>query len=65
MEAFQSRICSCFIYEKDKVVKIYSKFRFDYQKGKQSGMVKAHLPLKCPYYQAHYGIFKTLRHVKC
>ena len=30
----------------DKVVTIYSKFRFDYHKGKQPGMVNAHLPLK-------------------
>ena len=25
---------------------IYSKYRFDYHKGKQPGMVNAHLPLK-------------------
>ena len=42
---------------------IYSKFRFDYHKGKQPGMVNAHLPLKCPYSLTNYGIFKTLRHV--
>ena len=30
----------------DKVVTIYSKFRFYYHKGKQPGMVNAHLPLK-------------------
>ena len=30
----------------DKVVTIYSKFRFDYHKGKQSGMVNALLSLK-------------------
>ena len=30
----------------DKVVTIYSKFRFDYHKGKQPGMVNEHLPLK-------------------
>ena len=53
------------IYEINKVVTIYSKFRFDYHKGKQPGMVNAHLPLKCPYPQAHYGIFKALRHKKC
>ena len=28
-------------------------------------MVNAHLPLKCPYSLAHYGIFKMLRHVTC
>ena len=49
----------------DKVVTIYSKFRFDYHKGKQPGMVNALLPLKCLYSLIHYGIFKTLRHVKC
>ena len=47
------------------MVTIYSIFRFDYHKGKQPGMVNAHLPLKCPYSLIHYGIFKTLRHVKC
>ena len=26
----------------DKMVTIYSKFRFDYHKGKQPGMVNAH-----------------------
>ena len=57
-------ICFCFIYEIDKVVTIYSTFRFDYNKGKQPGMVNAHLPLKCPYSLTHYDIFKTLRHVK-
>ena len=30
----------------DKVVTIYSKFRYDYYKGKQPGMVNAPLPLK-------------------
>ena len=30
----------------DKVVTICSKFRFDYHKGKQLGMVNAHLPIK-------------------
>ena len=44
----------------DKVVTFYSKFRLDYHKGKQPGMVNAHLPLKCPYFLAHYGIFKHL-----
>ena len=29
----------CFTYEIDKVVTIYGKFRFDYHKGKQPGMV--------------------------
>ena len=42
----------------DIVVTIYSKFRFDYHKGKQPGMVNAHLPPKNPYSLAHYGIFK-------
>ena len=37
----------------DKVGTIYSKFRFDYHKGKQPGIVYVHLPLKCPYSQAH------------
>ena len=41
----------------DKVVTIYSKFRFDNHKGKQPVMVNVQLPLKCPYYLAHYGIF--------
>ena len=49
----------------DKVMTIYSKFRFDYHKDKQAGMANAHLPLKYPYSLAHYGIFKTLRHVNC
>ena len=49
----------------DKVVTIYSKFRFNYHKDKQPGMVNAHLPLQCPYFLAHYGIFQTLRDVKC
>ena len=49
----------------NKVVTIYVKFRFDYHIGKQPGMVNAHLPLKCPYTLAHYGIFKTLKRVKC
>ena len=31
--------------KKDKVVTIYSKFRFDYHKGKQQGIVNVHLPL--------------------
>ena len=48
-----------------KVVTSYSKFRFDFHKGKQPGMVNALLPQKCPYRLAHYGLFKTLRHVKC
>ena len=30
----------------DKLVTIYCKFRFDYNKGKQPGMVNEHLPLK-------------------
>ena len=30
----------------DDIVIIYSKFRFDYQTGKQPDMVNAHLPLK-------------------
>ena len=46
------------------MVTIYSKFPLDYHKEKQSVMVNAHLPLKCPYSLAHYGIFKTLRYVK-
>ena len=49
----------------DKVVTICSKLRFDYHKGKQPGMVNAHLPLKCRYSLTHDGIFKTLRHVMC
>ena len=49
----------------DKVVTIYNKFRFDYHKAKQPGMVNAHLPLKSPKYQTNYDIFKTLGHVKC
>ena len=49
----------------DKVVTINSKFRFENYKGKQPGMVNAHLPLKCPYSLTHCRIFKTLRHVKC
>ena len=49
----------------DKVVTIYSEFRFDYHKGKQPGMVDEHLPLKWPHSLTHYGIFKTPRHVKC
>ena len=32
----------------DKVVTIYSKFRFNYVKGKQPGMVNARLPLNVP-----------------
>ena len=49
----------------DEVVTIYSKFRFDYHKGKQTGMVNAHLSLKCPYSLTHFDIFETPRHVKC
>ena len=30
----------------DKVVTFYKKNSFDYHKGKQAGMVNAHLPLK-------------------
>ena len=52
------------IFLLDKVETIYSKYRFDNHKGKQPGMVNAHLPLKCPYSLAHYYIFKTLRHIK-
>ena len=46
----------------DKVVTIYSKFRVDYHKGKQPGMVNAHIhvPWKYPYSLAHYGISKRL-----
>ena len=49
----------------DKVVTIYCNVRYDYHKGKQPGMVNAHLSLKCPYSLAHDGVFQTLRHVKC
>ena len=45
--------------EIDKAVAIYSKFRFNYHKGKQPGMVNAHLPLKMPLSLAHYDIIKT------
>ena len=44
----------------DKVVTIYSKFRFDYHKGKQPGMVNAQLPLNCPYSLTHYVFSKRL-----
>ena len=30
----------------DQVVTIYIKFRLDYHKGRQPGMVNAHLPIK-------------------
>ena len=49
----------------DKMLTIYSNFHFDYYKGKQPGMVNAHLSQKCPCSLAHYGIFKTLRPVTC
>ena len=48
----------------DKVVTIYSKFRFDYYKGKQPGMVNARLPLKCPYSLTHYGILQKAQTCK-
>ena len=37
-----------FIEIDNNMVTNYSKFRFDYHKGIQPGMVNAHLPLKCP-----------------
>ena len=47
------------LLKRDKVVKIYSKFRFDYHKGKRPGMVKAHLPLKMSRFSTPLGHFQT------
>ena len=46
----------CFIYKIDKVVTIYSKFRFDYHKGKQLGMVNTHLPLNMSLFSSPFWI---------
>ena len=51
--------------KRDKVVTIYSKFLFDYRKGKGPGKENAHIPLKCPHSLDHCGIFKRLGDKKC
>ena len=43
----------------DKVVTIYSKFRFDYHKGKQPGKVNAHLPLKMSLFSSPLWYFQN------
>ena len=43
----------------DKVVTIYSKFRFDYRKGKQPGMVNAHLPQKMSLFSSRLWYFQN------
>ena len=44
----------------DKVVTIYSKFLFDYHKGKQTGMVNAHLPLKMSLFSNPLWYFQNI-----
>ena len=43
----------------DKVVTSYSKFRFDYYKGEQPGMVNAHLPLKMSLFSSPLWYFQN------
>ena len=45
--------------KRDKVVTIYSKFRFVYHEGKRPGTVKAHLPLKMSRFSTPLGHFQT------
>ena len=47
--------------KRDKVVTIYSKFRFDYQFGKRSGKENAHAPLKISRFSTPLWHFQTDR----
>ena len=48
----------------DKVVTIYSIFRFDYHKIKQPGMVNAHLPLKMSIFSSPLWYFQNAKTFK-